>query len=161
MDDALALNAVVHLVDVCKKLLDESLLVCLALLLLGLQLATKAVHGITESGPCVLGVLLADLLLLCHLKLNNECLLLESLGENCLELDVEGLGDAENLVSNLLLAALLGLVTALLLAGKVLTEVDACLVNLLGDLGLEGTALVGLVLDLIVHALLEVLDVPH
>merc|ERR1711865_589467 len=80
-------------------------------------------------------------------------------GKTGLALDVEGLGDAENLVSNLLLAALLGLVTALLLAGKVLTEVDACLVNLLGDLGLEGAALVGLVLDLVVHALLEVLNV--
>merc|ERR1711959_37481 len=150
-DLALLLDGVVHLVDVSEELLDESLLVSLALLLLSLELVLEAVHGELEARHGVLGVLLALLLLLCHFKLHNQGLLLEGLGEDSVELDaalalleegvlnitellvhlgvdailtrqavlallVQRLGDAQNLVGDLLLTALLRLITAFLLA---------------------------------------------
>merc|ERR1711959_123269 len=164
-DGALLLDGVVHLVDVGEELLNESLLVGLTLLLLSLELVVEAVHRELEARHGVLGVLLALLLLLCHLKLHNEGLLLKGLREDSVELDaalallVEGLGDAKNLVSDLLLAALLGLITTLLLAGEVLTKVDTRLIDLLNDLSLKLLALLALLLNLSSHAGLEVLHV--
>merc|ERR1719473_1449985 len=83
-DGTLLLDGVVHLVDVGEELLNESLLVSLTLLLLSLQLVVEAVHRELEAR---LGVLLALLLLLCHLELHNEGLLLQSLREDSVELD--------------------------------------------------------------------------
>merc|ERR1711959_42735 len=106
-DGALLLDGVVHLVDVGKELLNESLLVGLALLLLSLQLVVEAVHRELEAGHGVLGVLLTLLLLLRHLKLNNEGLLLKSLREDSVELDAalalleEGILDITELLVHL------------------------------------------------------------
>merc|ERR1719506_2836518 len=86
-DGALLLDGVMHLVDVGEELLNESLLVGLALLLLSLELVVEAVHRELEARHGVLGVLLALLLLLCHLELHNEGLLLKSLREDSVELD--------------------------------------------------------------------------
>jgi len=193
-DGTLLLDGVVNLVDVSEKLLDESLLVSLTLLLLGLELVLELVHGDLEASHGVLGILLALLLLLCHLELHNESLLFEGLREDSVELNaalallkesilnitellvhlrvdavlaretvlalgVQGLGDAKNLISDLLLAALLGLVATFLLACEVLTEVDTGLVDLLDDLGLELLALLALLVDLDGHASLKVLNI--
>ena len=57
--------------------------------------------------------------------------------EAVLALLVHGVSDADNLISDLLLVTLLGLLAKLLLAGKVETESESGLVNLLHDLGLE------------------------
>merc|ERR1711959_60215 len=73
-----------------------------------------------------------------------------------LALLVQRLCDAQDLVRDLLLAALLRLVTTFLLACEVLTEVDTSLVDLLDDLSLK---LLALLVDLNCHTGLEVLHI--
>merc|ERR1711934_766200 len=148
-DGALLLDGVVHFVDVAEELLDESLLVSLALLLLSLELVLEAVHSELEAGHGVLSVLLALLLLLCHLELHDESLLLEGLGEDGVELDAalalleEGVFDVAELLVHLGVDAVLARQTVLALAVQGLGDAE----DLVSDLLLA--ALLGLVAALL------------